>query len=172
MCPLFFISGHTLFYYIGALARPGAIQRKSFWKVAPLKHAQALKGRLRIRNWGCCADYSPQHCIPTACLAGSRSRSYRCPNFRLCCRHSHRYSNHPSMLINQTHHYHNYSPPDTSPPLQHATSLCSDVLTLSIFYSYSSFVSLCNVVCTLIQHTTVDKATLEGIDWDSLKLVQ
>ena len=43
------------------------------------------------------------------------SRSYRCPNFRLCCRHSHRYSNHPSMLINQTHHYHNYSPPDTSP---------------------------------------------------------
>lgn len=172
MCPLFFISGHTLFYYIGALARPGAIQRKSFWKVAPLKHAQALKGRLRIRKWGCCADYSPQHCIPTACLAGSRSRSYRCPNFRLCCRHSHRYSNHPSMLINQTHHYHNYSPPDTSPPLQHATSLCTDVLTLSIFYSYSSFVSLCNVVCTLIQHVTVDEATLEGIDWDSLKLVQ
>ena len=28
----------------------GAIQRKSFWKVASLKHAQVLKGRLHIRK--------------------------------------------------------------------------------------------------------------------------
>ena len=76
---------HVVLLHRGALARRGAIQRKSFWKVASLKHAQVLRGRLRIRKWGCCADYSPQRCNPPACLAGSRSRSYRCPNFRLCC---------------------------------------------------------------------------------------
>gem|GEM_PF-3760350 len=95
--PFFCVGGHTLFYYIGGSCPPGAIQRKGFWKVASLKHAQVLREGCAFAN------------------GVVVSRSYRCPNFRLCCRHSHRYSNHPSMFINQTHHYHNYSPPDTSP---------------------------------------------------------
>ena len=106
---------HVVLLHRGLLPAGGGNTAQELLESCVPQARPSAEGRLRIRKWGCCADYSPQRCNPPACLAGSRSRSYRCPNFRLCCRHSHRYSNHPSMFINQTHHYHNYSPPDTSP---------------------------------------------------------
>ena len=99
----------------GTLARRGGqYSARASGKLRPSSMLKCLREGCTFAK-GLLYGYSPQRCIPPACLAGSSSRRYRCPSFRQCCSHSHRRSNHPSMLINQTHHYHNYSPPNTSP---------------------------------------------------------
>ena len=106
---------HVVLLHRGLLPAGGAIQRKSFWKVAPLKHAQVLREgcafangvvvRIIVRNvvthrlaWqvqGLAAIDVPTSGYVAATVTATAIT--------------------PSMFINQTHHYHNYSPPDTSP---------------------------------------------------------